>query len=155
MNKTYGLGYRGSKSGIAPWVLDKLPAGDTFVDLFAGGCAITHAAILSGKYKHIICNDITDAPILFRDAMQGKYRGENRWISREDFFALKDTEPIVRLCFSFSCDQKTYMYGKDIEELMEAEHRALFYGETAPLRKFGIVIPQAFLLSNNVIGAIS
>ena len=49
--KTYGLPYMGSKNFIAKWVIDHLPAVDTFVDLFAGGCAVTHATIESGKYK--------------------------------------------------------------------------------------------------------
>ncbi|MBQ2336255.1 MAG: DNA adenine methylase, partial [Victivallales bacterium] len=39
----YGLPYMGSKSDIAKQIVDILPAADTLVDLFAGGCAITHA----------------------------------------------------------------------------------------------------------------
>ena len=44
---TYGVPYQGSKSRIAKDIIDQLPTGNRFVDLFAGGCAITHAAILS------------------------------------------------------------------------------------------------------------
>lgn len=33
----------GSKSKIAADIVATLPPADTFVDLFAGGCAITHA----------------------------------------------------------------------------------------------------------------
>ena len=51
MNKNFGMPYMGSKSGIAEWVVSKLPSADVFVEPFAGGCAVTHAAILSGKYK--------------------------------------------------------------------------------------------------------
>ena len=66
---TYGLPYKGSKSAIAPWVAEHLPAADTLVDLFCGGCAVTHAAILSGKWNTIIANDIHgDVPELFLDA---------------------------------------------------------------------------------------
>jgi site-specific DNA-adenine methylase len=36
--------YKGSKNAIARDIIDILPAGDVFVDLFAGGCAVTHAA---------------------------------------------------------------------------------------------------------------
>ena len=46
----YGLPYQGSKNAIAEWVIGQLPEAETFVDLFCGGCAITHAAMLSGKY---------------------------------------------------------------------------------------------------------
>ena len=56
----YGLPYQGSKNSIAEWVIDHLPPADTLGDLMAGGCAVSHAALLSGKYKHVIANDITD-----------------------------------------------------------------------------------------------
>ena len=45
----YGVPYQGSKNQIARWVIDNLPEDKILVDLFAGGCAVTHAAMLSGK----------------------------------------------------------------------------------------------------------
>ena len=84
----YGVPYRGSKNKIAQWVTSNLPAGETLIDLFAGGCAVTHAVLLSGKWNHIVANDIGDAPQLFMDAVHGKYANEKRWISREDFHRL-------------------------------------------------------------------
>ena len=83
----------GSKSGIAAKIVAVLPAADTFVDLFAGGCAITHAAMLSGKYRHIITNDLGDAPDLFRRAIEGEFHDERRWITRAEFFSRKDADP--------------------------------------------------------------
>lgn len=71
----YGVPYRGSKNKIAQWVISNLPAGDTLVDLFAGGCAVTHAALLSGKWNHIVANDIGDAPQLFTASMPTKSVG--------------------------------------------------------------------------------
>lgn len=111
----YGLPYKGSKNSIAKWVISNLPASHTFVDLFAGGCAVTHAAILSGKFGRFIANDITEYPQVFRDAIDGKYRNECRWISREDFLRLKDDDPYVRLCWSFGNNMKTYMYAPEVE----------------------------------------
>jgi len=55
---------------------------------------MTHAALLSGKYDIIHYNDIGDAPKLFEDAINGKYRNECRWISREQFFAEKRQRPL-------------------------------------------------------------
>lgn len=46
----YGIPYKGSKNRIAAKVVDALPASDAFIDLLAGGCAVTHAAMLSGKW---------------------------------------------------------------------------------------------------------
>lgn len=65
--KRYGLPYMGSKSRIAPKIINLLPSADKLYDVFAGGCAITHAALLSGKWDKVIANDITDAPKLFED----------------------------------------------------------------------------------------
>ena len=56
----YGIPYMGSKNTIATWVVDHIPACDNLYELFAGGCAVTHAAILSGKFKNIYkssCNN--------------------------------------------------------------------------------------------------
>lgn len=113
--KTLGIPYKGSKSLIAERLMLLLPSANYFVDLFAGGCAMTHAAVLSNKYRHIIANDITDVPSLFVDAARGKYSQETRWISKEDFMQLKDTEPYIRTCWSFGNNNRTYIYSKAIE----------------------------------------
>ena len=54
----HGLPYKGSKNGIAQKIIDFLPSATNFYDLFAGGCAMTHCAMLSGKYENFIINDI-------------------------------------------------------------------------------------------------
>lgn len=135
MSKNYGLGYMGSKSGVAPWVVEHLPAAPVLVDLFAGGCAITHAAILSRKWPHIIANDITDAPTLFVDAVTGKYRDETRWIGRADYERLKADDPYVRYCWSFGNNGKIYLYGEKIEPYKRACHYAIVLDEWDPLRE--------------------
>jgi site-specific DNA-adenine methylase len=70
----YGLPYKGSKNGIAKWLVDELPKAEIFVDLFFGGGAVTHRAMISRKYKQFIVNDI-DArlPKLFVGCGNGKY----------------------------------------------------------------------------------
>lgn len=125
----YGLPYKGSKNSIAKWVISNLPASHTFVDLFAGGCAVTHAAILSGKFGRFIANDITEYPQVFRDAIDGKYRNECRWISREDFFRLKDIDPYVRLCWSFGNGMRSYLYNPEAERFKKHLH-AIFFAKT-------------------------
>lgn len=122
----YGLPYQGSKNKIAPWVLEHLPQADTLVDLFAGGCAVTHCAMLSGMFERIIANDITDSVTLFQDALDGKYENESRWISQEDFMRLKDTDPYVRIVWSFGNNQEDYLYSRDIESYKKAVHEMIF-----------------------------
>lgn len=134
----------GSKSKIAEWVVSNLPSADIWIEPFAGGCAVTHAAILSGKYKHFIINDITDSAATFLCAIKGGFKNENRWISREDFFRLKNTDPYVRICFSFGNDQKTYCYG-DIEPYKRAFHYAVMFNDFKPFAELGILIPDYVL----------
>ena len=134
----YGVPYRGSKNKIAQWVISNLPSGDTLIDLFAGGCAVTHAALLSGKWNQIVANDIDDAPQLFMDAVHGKYANEKRWISREDFHRLKNSDPYVSLCWSFGNNRTDYLYSKESEPWKKALHYARVFGDTSLLREFGV-----------------
>ena len=127
--KTFGVPYMGSKNKIAQEIAAALPPSECFVDLFAGGCAITHAAMLTGKWSTFLANDISDIPKLFKDAIDGKYHDERRWISCEDFFALKDTDPYVRTCWSFGNDCRTYMYAPEVERFKKWLHM-MFFAET-------------------------
>lgn len=130
----YGLPYRGSKSRIASDIVEHLPSGTALYDLFAGGCAVTHAAMIAGRWDRYVVNDIQgDMPELFVNAISGKYRDESRWISREDFLALKDTDAYVRCCWSFGNDTKTYMYGYEIEPYKRALHYAVVFDDFEPL----------------------
>ena len=134
----YGVPYQGSKNKICKWVIDNLPSGNVLVDLFAGGCSVTHAAMLSGKWDYFIANDIGDAPKVFINAIEGKYAAENRWISREDFERLKDTDPYVSLCWSFGNDRSNYLYAREVEPWKKALHYARIFGDTSLLREMSI-----------------
>lgn len=68
-NTRYGLPYMGSKNTIAKDIVQFLPQRKNFYDLFAGGCAVCHAALESGKWQNIFANDITNAPKLFKEAI--------------------------------------------------------------------------------------
>jgi site-specific DNA-adenine methylase len=130
----YGLPYRGSKSRIAADIVEHLPSGAALYDLFAGGCAVTHAAMVAGRWDRYVINDIQgDMPELFVNAISGKYRNENRWISRDDFVALKDTDAYVRCCWSFGNDTKTYLYGREMEPYKRALHYAVVFDDFEPL----------------------
>lgn len=137
--RNYGVPYMGSKNKICEKLLWAFPDGfENFYDLFAGGCAVTHAALLSGKFENVYTNDIGDAPKLFLDSVNGMYENETRWISRETFFAEKDTDPYVRLCWSFGNDQKTYMYSVEVEPWKKALHYARANGDLSLFKSYGI-----------------
>ena len=129
----YGLPYQGSKNRIARRLVDALPPAPVLYDVFCGGCAITHAAMLSGKYQHFVVNDRRGwLPDAFRKAIRGGYAHEDRWISREDFERLKDTDAYAALCFSFGNDTRSYMYARPLERYKRALHCAIFWRDFAP-----------------------
>lgn len=121
MMDSYGLPYQGSKNKIAEFIISKLPRAEHFYDLFAGGCAVTNCALLSGKYNYVHANDIQiKYPQLFYDAAHGKYKNENRVITRDEFFMFKDTDALVELCWSFGNGRTTYLWDKNIEDVKQA-----------------------------------
>lgn len=136
---TYGVPYQGSKNRIANDIVGLLPEGQRFVDLFAGGCAITHAAMLSGKYKRFLCDDLYPyGSNLFKNALNGEYSKPEylRWISREDFFKEKDTDDFVKMCYSFGNNGKDYMYSKKLEPLKKGFHYAVVFNDWTYLEQY-------------------
>lgn len=134
----YGLPYKGSKNKLAERIVRLLPKRTHLVDLFCGGCAVSHAAMVMGKYKHIHINDINwMCPTLFIDAINGKYNNESRWISREEFFRLKDTDPYVAVVWSFGNNMRDYLYSREIEPLKKAIHYALFFSDYSLAKELG------------------
>ena len=132
----YGLPYQGSKNRIARRLVDALPAAPVLYDVFCGGCAVTHAAMLSGKYQHFVVNDLRGwLPKAFKTAISGGYAHEDRWISREDFKRLKSTDAYAALCFSFGNNARAYMYAPLLEPYKRALHYAIFWRDFAPWRE--------------------
>ena len=124
-------------------MIANLPSAGNFYDLFAGGCAVTHAALLSGKYENYYANDIDNAPELFIDSINGKYQNEKRWISREEFFALKDKDAYIRYCWSFGNRGEEYMYSKEVEPWKKALHYARFFNDFSLFAEYGINLNNA------------
>ena len=137
MGRNYGVSYKGSKSRIVEKLVEAIPCVgvDNFYDLFAGGCAVTHKMLLDGRFKHCFANDIDGQALrLFYDGLKGKYTNETRWISRADFFRLKDSDPYVSCCWSFGNNQRDYLYSKSIEPYKKACHYAIVFGDFALLK---------------------
>ena len=135
----YGIPYMGSKDKIADDILSVLPRGKRFVDLFGGGFAMSHAALLSGKYEQVFYNEINPLlPKLIKDTLAGKYANERSWISREDFSRLKDVDDYVRYIWSFGNHGNAYLYGKEIEPWKKALHFARVLKDPSLLQEFGI-----------------
>lgn len=151
----YGMPYKGSKNAIAEKIISALPPAEHFYDLFGGGGAISHCALLSGKYKYVHYNELD--PLIFKGfkmAVNGEFKNENRWIGREDFVKLKDTDPYVAICFSFGNDLKTYCYSKKLESFKKAFHYAVFFRDFSLLDDLGIHIDHSLRGRMNIAKAI-
>ena len=137
MTRKWGMPYKGSKNQIAEKIVNFLPEGEWLYDLFGGGGAITHCAALSGKWKHIVYNEIN--PVVFKGfqmAVHGEFKNENRWISREDFFRLKSSDPYAAICFSFGNDLRSYAYSKECELFKKAVHYSIFFNDNSLLKEY-------------------
>lgn len=142
MRKNYGVSYKGSKSRICDKLVEAIPFEgiDNFYDLFCGGCAVTHKMLLEDRYKHIHCNDLNGMALqLFVNGIRGEYKDEKRWISREEFFRLKDKDPYVSCCWSFGNNQRNYIYAAKIEPYKKACHYAIVLDDFS---LFGKLCPE-------------
>lgn len=129
-----GVPYQGSKNAIAKEIVSVLPSGDRFVDLFAGGCAMTHAAILARKYNTFLVNDLHGMGVqLFHDAVSGKYTDRwKHWVTREEFYEKRDSDPYISLCWSFGFNASVYLYSDETATHKLSLHPKKLNGEKIP-----------------------
>ena len=132
---SYGLPYTGSKNRLAEKIMYHLPEADTLVDAFFGGGAVTHCAMVHGKFKNYIANDIRTTPQFFKDCIEGKYSNDLRWISSDDFAKSSRDDWFVRLIWSFSNNCNCYLYGKNTEECKKAFHYAICFDDFSLLEE--------------------
>ena len=75
------------------------------------------------------------------DAINGKFKNETRWISREDF--LNSNEPYVKFVWSFGNNLIGYMYSKEIEPWKKALHYARVFDDFSLFEEMGIKLKTA------------
>lgn len=133
-NQKYGFPYQGSKDKIVPSIAAFLPPADNFYDLFGGGASMTHYMMLRrpDKYKNFIYNDILPGNgELLRRAISGEFnydRFKPAFISRDEFFENKDSDPYIKVIWSFGNNQKTYLFNREIEPYKKSLHNAVVFG---------------------------
>lgn len=131
----YGIPYMGSKAKIIASIATMLPGADHFYDLFGGGFAVSHYMLArrGNKYKNVHYNELNPGVVeLVKRAISGEYsykRFKPEWISRERFFAEKDHNAYIRVCWSFGNNQKNYLFGDDIEQYKKSMHQAIVFDE--------------------------
>ena len=127
--RKYGAAYQGSKSKIADEIISKLPARKYFIDAFSGGGALAHCALESGKFEHIIANDLLTKDILeahFLWTPNQHLEFQKKWITKEEF---EQTDNLyIKTCWSFSNNRKAYIYSKSCYEYKRLLHNAICFG---------------------------
>ena len=127
--RKYGAAYQGSKSKIADEIISKLPARKYFIDAFSGGGALAHCALESGKFEHIIANDLQTKDILeahFLWTPEKHLEFQKKWITKEEFEQTDDL--YIKTCWSFSNNRKAYIYSKACYEYKRLLHNAICFG---------------------------
>ena len=128
--RKYGAAYQGSKSKIADEIISKLPAKKYFIDAFSGGGALAHCALESGKFEHIIANDLQTKDILeahFLWTPEQHLEFQKKWVTKEDF---EQTDNLyIKTCWSFSNNRKAYIYSKACYEYKRLLHNAICFRE--------------------------
>ena len=117
--RTYGCPYQGSKNVIAEDIIGFLPSGKRLVDLFGGGGAISHCAVLSDKWKSVLYNDYDNITYrYFKNAYEGEYSKPKYLepVTREMFTKMKTQEDPYCFACSFGNNYISYIYGKNIEK---------------------------------------
>lgn len=131
----WGIPYQGSKSKVISRISKYFPNADHFYDLFGGGFSVTHYMITMRKnsYKQFHYNELRPGlPELIQDAINGKYNFDvfkPEWISRERFEREKETNPYIKIIWSFGNNGRTYIFGKDIEKEKHSMHQAVVFDE--------------------------
>ena len=126
--RKYGAAYQGSKSKIADDIISKLPNKKYFIDVFSGGGALAHCALESGKFEHIIANDIQTKDILeahFLWTPEQHLEFQKKWVTKEEF---EQTDNLyIKTCWSFSNNRKAYIYSDACYEYKRLLHNAICF----------------------------
>ena len=132
----FGLPYQGSKSRIAEWVVEHLPAAPVLVDIMCGGGAVSHAAVLAGKWDRVVMNDVNGMADVFVKAARGEYADYSFVPDREQFFALRDSDPVVSLLYSFGNNRRDYLWSQTLEPVKVAASRMLCAPSLSERRRY-------------------
>ncbi|KRM95272.1 DNA adenine methylase [Loigolactobacillus rennini] len=126
--------YVGNKGQIAQQIIDLLPSGNRFYDVFGGGGSMSFHALASKKYKTVFYNDKQENVV---EALQAVLAGDIDFApflvpKREKFNWYKDQpdsveKTIALIAWSFSNDCKSFLWGRKIEDLKALASAALFY----------------------------
>ncbi len=131
----YGMPYMGSKSSVIDSIALNFPKAENFYDLFGGGFSVTHYMLLHKKrnYQHFFYNEKDSRVVsLLKKALDGDFNYKKfkpEWVSRDQFENEKDNDAYISLIWSFGNNQKSYLFGQDIESWKRSLHNAVVFSK--------------------------
>lgn len=134
----YGMPYMGSKSKIVHligYVLERHYDKDYFIDLFCGGFAVSHYVMQKSSKIKILANDKNKyvVALLKKVLYDGLPDLVYDFITRDKFFDVIENPDnyddwyvgYVSTIWSFGNVQTYYLFGKDVEPIKHAIHKAI------------------------------
>jgi site-specific DNA-adenine methylase len=137
-----GLPYQGSKVKISSILVDKMlelnPQATTFVDVFGGGGSMSLRALDKGLKVHY--NELNGHVFELVKHLKEKGFTDDMLpcLTRNEFLSLIKQEPsyltgLAMLVYSFSNNQKDYLYARTKEAEKQAIHNAIITGDFSKL----------------------
>lgn len=121
-----GLPYVGNKGMKAEKIIEALPPGHRFIDVFGGGGSISLTAASSGKWDEVIYNDRRETVVkLLKTLIEDNPHIDLKkyiCITRKEFINWRDEMPdsvertLILLCWSFGNNMKDYLWSQKIED---------------------------------------
>ena len=170
MIKNLRIPYQGSKNKISLNLIHEMrkykPKARYFYDLFGGGGSMSFTAIQLGY--NVIYNEFNTDLANFMQFIIGRIRNKEKskygllpdeyykFVTRKIFMDQKllktNYAEFCRLVYSFGNDGKSYMFGKEIEEIKKQAHEYLYkngYNGTVETR---VKLLKQFKKDKNIIG---
>lgn len=137
-----GLPYMGGKAKISNLLFDKMlelnPQATTFVDVFGGGGSMSLRALDIGLTTHY--NELNSHVFeLVKHLKENGFTGDMLpCLTRDEFLSLIKQKPtyltgLAMLVYSFSNNQKDYLYARTKEVEKQAIHNAIITGDFSKL----------------------
>lgn len=167
MKKHYGIPYKGSKEKILSlieYLFTRERDKKYFIDPFCGGFSVSAYSLEHSHFK-VLANDLNHYVIaLYKEMLHNKSAEIKKvwfdWISREKFTDVRDNPSkypdwyvgYVLTIWSFGNNQRSYMFGKHIEELKRTAHEYLMENGYKENQQKRIELVKAFKEREAVLG---
>ena len=159
-----GIPYMGSKRKIAKPLIDYMlnsnPNAKYFYDLFGGGGAMSFEALQRKRFKKVFYNEFNTGIVnlLLKIRNDGITDEFYKWITREDFFNLKDSDcwlgGLAKTCWSFGNKQEAYLFGANIEDKKRIVHEIVVNKSEAHIKEFydltGLQLDNKYLNQDDI-----